>query len=111
MEDLPRQLKLDSRSYLVLTTRGSSVDVVGLPARLATPATYVGVIGSRRRWATTVKELEAGGVSAAQIGRVHSPMGLELRAETPEEIAVSIMAEILMLRDNGSGASMSAADS
>ncbi|MFH1186373.1 MAG: XdhC/CoxI family protein [Chloroflexota bacterium] len=106
MEELPQRLKFDSRTYVILTTRGSSVDVAGLPALLRAPAAYVGVIGSRRRWTTTVKELGARGVAPTEIARVHSPMGLELQAETPEEIAVSILAEILMLRDRGTGTSM-----
>src|SRR5512141_2501919 len=108
MADLPSQMKIDRRSFLVLTTRGSSVDAAGLPALLATPAAYIGIIGSKRRWATTVKELQSQGLSAESIARVHSPMGLELRAETPEEIAVSIMAEILMIRDKGTGKPMKA---
>ncbi len=106
MQNLPSQLKIDRRSFLVLTTRGSSVDAAGLPALLETRAPYIGIIGSRRRWATTVKELKSHGVSAEALSRVHSPMGLELQAETPEEIAVSIMAEILMVRDKGTGKSM-----
>ncbi len=106
MKDLPSKLTIDRRTFLVLTTRGSSVDAAGMPALLATPAAYIGVIGSRRRWATTVKELQQNGVTAESIARVHSPMGLELHAETPEEIAVSIMAEILMVRDKGTGKSM-----
>ncbi len=106
MEDLPDHIKINSRTFLVLTTRGSSVDVEGLPALLATDAAYIGVIGSKRRWATTATELESRNVAADQIARVHSPMGLELHAETPEEIAVSIMAEVLMVRDLGSGTSM-----
>ena len=108
MQALPSHLKIDRRDFLVLTTRGSSVDVAGLPALLACPAAYIGIIGSRRRWATTVKGLQAAGVSSEDIARVHSPMGLELRAETPQEIAVSIMAEILMIRDKGTGKSMKA---
>ena len=106
MQQLPAQLKIDRRTFLVLTTRGSSVDAAGLPALLETPASYIGVIGSRRRWLTTVKEMQSKGVPEEAIGRVHSPMGLELHAETPEEIAVSIMAEILMIRDKGTGKSM-----
>src|SRR5512135_2263030 len=88
MQDLASKMTIDRRTFLVLTTRGSSVDAAGMPALLATPAAYIGVIGSKRRWATTVKQLQADGVSAESIARVHSPMGLELRAETPEEIAV-----------------------
>jgi xanthine dehydrogenase accessory factor len=64
------------------------------------------VIGSRRRWLTTVKGLKEKGISEEKIASVHSPMGLELNAETPEEIAVSIMAEVLMLKDKGTGKSM-----
>jgi xanthine dehydrogenase accessory factor len=108
MADLPKHLKITSQTYLVLTTRGVSVDVPGLPALLDTPAAYIGIIGSRRRWATTRKELEKKGVSAEKLKNVHSPIGLELRAETPEEIAVSIMAEIIMLRGGGSGKAMKA---
>jgi len=107
MEELPQRVRIDARTYLVLTTRGAAVDVAGLPALLRSSAAYVGVIGSKRRWSTTVKELESRGIGREDIARVHSPMGLELHAETPEEIAVSILAEVLMHRDRGTGASMS----
>ena len=106
MAELPKHMKINKRTYLILTTRGSSVDAAGLGPLLDSPAAYIGVIGSKRRWATTVKELKARGISEETIARVHSPIGLELRAETPEEIAVSIMAEILMIRDQGTGKSM-----
>jgi xanthine dehydrogenase accessory factor len=106
LADLPAQFEVTRRTYFVLTTRGVSVDVEGLPALLETPASYIGVIGSKRRWATAVKELKARGVPVEKLKRVHSPIGLELQAETPEEIAVSIMAEILMLHGGGTGKSM-----
>ena len=106
MEKLPDQLKITRQTFLVLTTRGSNIDVAGIQPLLDSPAAYIGVIGSKRRWATTVGELKKKGVPEEKISRVHSPMGLELQAETPEEIAVSIMAEILMVRDKGSGKSM-----
>jgi xanthine dehydrogenase accessory factor len=82
------------------------VDAQGLPSLLESSAAYIGVIGSKRRWLTTVKALKEKGVAEEKLARVHSPMGLELNAETPEEIAVSIMAEILMLRDRGTGKMM-----
>lgn len=107
MDQLPSQIKFDRRTYLVLTTRGSNVDSAGMQPLLESEAAYIGVIGSKRRWATTVKALKEKGVSDERIARVHSPMGLELQAETPEEIAVSIMAEILMVRDKGTGKGMS----
>lgn len=106
MDKLPDQIKIDKRTILILTTRGSSVDAVGMAPLLDSAAGYIGVIGSRRRWATTVKALKEKGVSAEKIERVHSPIGLELQAETPEEIAVSIMAEVMMLKAKATGKSM-----
>lgn len=108
MADLVNHLKFNAQTYVVLTTRGASVDIEGLPALLRQPFGYLGIIGSRRRWAVTRKAMEERGFSAEELARVHSPIGLELHAETPEEIAVSILAEILMLRGGGTGNSMKA---
>ncbi len=106
MAELANQFIVTHQTYFVVTSRGSSVDAAGLPSLLESEAAYIGVIGSKRRWLTTVKALKEKGVSEERIARVHSPMGLELNAETPEEIAVSIMAEILMLKDQGTGKMM-----
>lgn len=106
MDKLPDQIKIDKRTMLILTTRGSSVDAAGMAPLLDSAAGYIGVIGSRRRWATTVKALKEKGVATEKIERVHSPIGLELQAETPEEIAVSIMAEVMMLKAKATGKPM-----
>jgi xanthine dehydrogenase accessory factor len=106
MGKLAELLKLTRQTYLVVTSRGSGVDAKGLPSLLESEAGYIGVIGSQRRWLTTVKALQNQGVADGLIAKVHSPMGLELNAETPEEIAISIMAEVLMLRDKGTGKMM-----
>jgi xanthine dehydrogenase accessory factor len=106
MQELPDVLKITPWTYIVLTTRGVDVDVPGLPGLLDTPAAYLGVIGSRRRWLMTRKQLLEHGVSEEKLDLVHSPIGLELNAETPEEIAISIMAEIIMLRNGGDGSQM-----
>jgi len=95
MRDLARHLTITPQTYIALVTRGSPVDVDALPALLASPAAYIGVIGSRRRWLTTVQALRQRGVSEEAIARVHAPIGLDIAAETPREIAVSIMAEII----------------
>lgn len=100
------EVKIDSQTYVVLTTRGVPVDVEGLPFLLETEAGYIGVIGSRRRWETSVKQLRERGISEELIAKVNSPTGLEIMAETPEEIALSIVAEIVMKRRGGSGDSM-----
>ena len=98
LEELPMKLKITPWTYVVMTTRSVDVDVPGLPALLDSPAAYIGVIGSRRRWETTQKQLAAAGISKVKIDRVRSPMGLKIQAETPKEIAVSIMAEIIQIR-------------
>lgn len=93
---------IDGQTYVVAVTRGYPFDVAAVPILLESPVAYIGVIGSRRRWATTVKELKAIGIEEEALKRIYSPIGLYLGEETPEEIAVSIMAEIIMLRSRGS---------
>ncbi len=95
-QKLRRHLEVDHRTFFVLVTPGTQVDVEILPEILATPAPYVGVIGSRRRWATTRRTLmEDKGLPEEVVDRVVSPIGLEIGAETPEEIALSIMAQVV----------------
>jgi len=97
LDQLPEKLSITPWTYIVLTTRGMNVDVQGLPSLLDSKAGYIGVIGSERRWATTRKKLTEAGIPKGKLDLVHSPVGLEINAETPEEIAVSIMAEIIQL--------------
>lgn len=104
--ELPQNVKITSQTYIILTTRGVNIDIPGLPALLDTPAAYIGIIGSKRRWLTTRQALLDQGIPIQKLNRVISPIGLELNAETPEEIAVSILAEIIMLRNGGSGNQM-----
>lgn len=110
MDKVAERVELTPSTYVLLTTRASPYDVEALPRLLDSAAAYIGVIGSRRRWATTEAELAEKGVPAEQLKRVSSPMGLELNAETPQEIALSIMAEIVMLNRGGHGARMSGAE-
>ncbi|MFZ2096166.1 MAG: XdhC/CoxI family protein [Anaerolineales bacterium] len=95
LEELSGKITITPWTYIVMTTRGTDVDLKGLPSLLDSKAGYIGVIGSKRRWASTTKKLGDAGISSESIKRVHSPIGLEIHAETPEEIAVSIMAEII----------------
>jgi xanthine dehydrogenase accessory factor len=104
--ELLDEVKIHAQTYVVLTTRNLGVDVKVLPALLESEAAYIGVIGSRRRWETARKKLKKLGLAENDLDRVVSPMGLELNAETPEEIAVSILAEIVMLRRGGVGGRM-----
>ena len=106
LANLSEEVEIDSQTYVVLATRGVPVDVQGLPSLLKTDASYIGTIGSRRRWETSAKQLRDLGIPEEMIAKVNSPMGLEIAAETPEEIALSIVAEIVMKRRGGSGDSM-----
>jgi xanthine dehydrogenase accessory factor len=106
-QEVPQKTVIDRHTYIAAVTRGLPVDVNLIPSLLATEAPYIGLIGSRRRWAITVKALrETQGLSAEQLARIHAPIGLELQAETPKEIALSILAEITMIRRGGTGQPM-----
>lgn len=101
------RMAVTSQTYIAAVTRGLPIDIDLIPALLATPAAYIGLIGSRRRWALTVKTLkDERGLTDDQLTRVHAPIGLELNAETPREIAVSILAEMIMVRRGGTGQPM-----
>ncbi|MCC6615908.1 MAG: XdhC family protein [Anaerolineae bacterium] len=107
--ELPAQIKITAQTHIAAVTRGLPIDIDLIPILLATDAPYIGLIGSRRRWALTVNALKERGLSEAEIARVRAPIGLELNAETPKEIAISIMAEITMLRRGGDGKPMKSA--
>lgn len=99
MNELAGEIDINPNTYLVLVTRGVDVDVAGLPSLLETEAAYIGLIGSKRRWNHTREKLQEIGITEEQISRIKSPIGLDINAETPEEIAVSIMAEIINHRN------------
>jgi xanthine dehydrogenase accessory factor len=104
--ELPQHIELHNKTYVAAVTRGLPVDKNLLPILIGTQAAYIGLIGSRRRWALTVKELEGQGFSQEQLAQIHAPIGLEIQAETPQEIAVSILAEIIMKYRDGDGTPM-----
>jgi len=96
-EIFPR-LKPNEFSYLVIATRGHKGDLACLRWAVSTPARYVGMIGSKRKLVEFFKVLESEGVPPAQLERVHSPVGLDIGALTPQEIAVSVVAEMIAVR-------------
>ena len=80
---------------VVVVTRSHELDAQIMPLLLETPARYIGVMGSKRRWEETRRVLEASEVSGGTLDRIHHPIGLQIEAETVEEIALSIMAEVV----------------
>ncbi|HEY3929717.1 MAG TPA: XdhC/CoxI family protein [Candidatus Koribacter sp.] len=96
------RLHISESAYIVIVTRGHRDDMRVLRWAVNTPARYVGMIGSRRKVITIYKELEKEGIPLSKFENVHAPIGLEIGALTPEEIAVSIVAEMVALRRNAS---------
>jgi xanthine dehydrogenase accessory factor len=86
---------IDEHTYVVMVTRNVDLDAGILPLLLASPAAHIGLMGSTRRWATTRERLENEGMGAELLDRVESPIGKEIAAETPAEIAVSILARVI----------------
>ena len=86
---------LTTADAVVAVTRNAELDLDILPHLLTSDAGYIGLMGSARRWATTRSRLRDAGVPEAQIDRIRTPIGREIHAETPEEIAVSILSEVL----------------
>jgi xanthine dehydrogenase accessory factor len=89
---------------VAVVTRSVDKDVEAIPLLLGTPARYIGVMGSERRWREVTTRLAAAGLGDAELERVHAPIGLEINAETLEEIAVSILSEVIRVRGAGTGA-------
>jgi xanthine dehydrogenase accessory factor len=92
------KLKIDKTSYIVIVTRGHQNDEEVLEWAVGTPAKYIGMIGSKSKVKTIYSHLLAKGASQKTLDGVRSPIGLAIGAQTPEEIAVSIMAEIIKVR-------------
>ncbi len=97
-EDAFSKVAVNDSSYLIIVTRGHKDDMRVLRWAVGTPARYIGMIGSKRKAIEVFKALEAEGISRERLERVHTPMGLEIGALMPEEIAVSVVAEMIAVR-------------
>jgi len=104
VEDVERtfeRIQVDGRSYIVIVTRGHTYDKVALEQALRTPARYIGMIGSKRKTLTILEKLREQGVPQKELDRVYSPIGVSIGAVTPEEIALSIVCELVKIRRLG----------
>ncbi|WP_321478060.1 XdhC/CoxI family protein [uncultured Paludibaculum sp.] len=103
-EEIFPKLEINSSSYLIIVTRGHRDDMRILRWAVTTPARYVAMIGSKRKVIGVVRELEKEGMPAESFLRVSAPMGLDIGAQSPEEIAVSVAAEMIAVRRNSESA-------
>lgn len=97
-EETFTDLELDSNSFIVIVTRGHAHDKTALKQALSTPASYIGMIGSKSKRNAIYQALLKEGITQTDLERVYSPIGLAIGADTPAEIAISIMAEIIKVR-------------
>jgi xanthine dehydrogenase accessory factor len=97
-EDVFPKLPVNSSSYIIIVTRGHRDDMRVLRWAVNTPAKYIAMIGSKRKTISVVHELEKEGVPREAFEKVFAPMGLEIGAELPEEIAISVVAEMIAVR-------------
>jgi xanthine dehydrogenase accessory factor len=100
-QDLPaafQRLTANRASYIAIVTRGHLQDETVLEWAVRTDAAYIGMIGSRKKNQTVFSHLQERGIPEKRLKQVHAPIGLNINAKTPEEIAVSIMAEIIKAR-------------
>lgn len=98
------ELTPSESSYIVIVTRGHRDDMRVLRWAVQTPARYIGMVGSKRKAITVFRELTREGLNPALFDRVHSPIGLDIGAVTPEEIAISVVAELIAMRRRAGGA-------
>jgi xanthine dehydrogenase accessory factor len=98
---------INANTYIVLVSRGHKVDELSLARVVTRGPAYVGMIGSKRRTRTVLEHLATDGIRADALARVFTPIGLDIRAETPEEIALAVLAEIVLVRRGGSGRPLS----
>src|SRR5579862_6851883 len=97
-EEVFPKLEINETSYVIVVTRGHRDDMRVLRLAAATPARYIAMIGSKRKVLNVVRELEKEGLSREAFERIHAPMGLDIGAITPEEIAISVTAEMIAVR-------------
>lgn len=100
------ELTLDAETYLVILSHDPKFERPALKYALDYPLRYIGAIGSRKTHADRLATLRAEGVSEAQLARIHAPIGLDIGAVSPEEIAISILAEMIAAREGKSGGMM-----
>ena len=104
------QVTLNLNSFVVVATRGHRFDDLALESALMTRARYIGLLGSRRKTLMIYQRLTRQDIPVERLKQVHAPIGLDIGALTPEELAVSVMSEIIMVRRGGAGGPMQMED-
>jgi xanthine dehydrogenase accessory factor len=107
LDELADKVPITPRTFVVIVTRGHEHDELVLRQVVSSPAAYVGMIGSRRKVQTVFEHLLADGIPKDSLARVYAPIGLRTGGQTPAEIAVSILAEVVSVQHGGTGEPLS----
>jgi xanthine dehydrogenase accessory factor len=99
-DELVRNIGFSASDYIAIVSRSHEIDYQVLRQVLSRPFHYLGLIGSKTKRGQIFERLEKDGIAAELIGKIHTPIGLEIGAESPEEIAVSIVAELIKIRNS-----------
>ena len=105
-EDGFDKLPVNANSFVVVASRGHQFDDAAVSGALRTPASYIGLLGSKRKTILIFEELIRNGFDPEELRRINAPIGLDIGGRTPEEIAISVMSEIIAFRLGGTGGSM-----
>ncbi|MXX93574.1 MAG: hypothetical protein F4Y63_09045 [Chloroflexi bacterium] len=100
------KLPVNANSFVVVASRGHQFDDAAVSGALKTPASYIGLLGSKRKTILIYEELIRNGFDPEELRRINAPIGLDIGGRTPEEIALSVMSEIVAFRLGGNGGSM-----
>ncbi|CAK7075381.1 XdhC/CoxI family protein [Tissierella sp.] len=101
INEMLRNYKIDNNTYIVIASRGHKYDEESLIEVVNSDAKYIGAMGSKRKVITMMDNLRNKGIPEESINKIYAPIGLEISAGSPEEIAMSIMSEILLIKNNG----------
>lgn len=101
IQTILQEYPIDESCYIVIVTRGHADDEKALKTVISRNAGYIGMIGSKKKVSLIKEKLKSEGVSEEQLAQVYAPIGLDLGGDTPAEIAISIMAEILLVKNKG----------
>ena len=100
VEAISQKIDIGLSDYVAIVTRNHELDFRALRNIIKKPAKYIGLIGSKRKRQQIFKRLLNEGINQTEIDRIHTPIGLDINAETPEEIAISILAEIIKIKNS-----------
>lgn len=101
IDEILKNISLSDNTYIVIATRGYEKDIEALRSIINADVAYIGMIGSKKKWINLKEELIGEGISLDKLNNVYAPVGLNISSSSVEEIAFGIMAEILLVKNNG----------